>query len=87
MLCDHPFSQRNRTTERTVGMGVGSDWEVGGGDWIKSENKGRGRQYMGGLHKITRLAPLWKLCKETLKISHSPNYKTNPSIPGSSHLQ
>ena len=28
MLCDHPFCQRNRATER-VGVGVGGDREVG----------------------------------------------------------
>ena len=26
---DHPFSQRNKTTERTVGLGGGDDKEVG----------------------------------------------------------
>ena len=31
MWCDHPFSQRNRTTERTVGMRVGDDRKVEGG--------------------------------------------------------
>ena len=31
MWCDHPFSQRNRTTERKVGVGVGNDSKVGGG--------------------------------------------------------
>ena len=35
MCCDHPFSQRNRTTERTVGVGVGGDREVGGGQNLK----------------------------------------------------
>ena len=29
MWCDHPFSQRNMTTERTVGVGVGGDKEFG----------------------------------------------------------
>ena len=28
---DHPFSQRNKTTERAVGVGVGGDREVRGG--------------------------------------------------------
>ena len=28
MWCDHPLSQRNRTTKRTVGVGVGGDREV-----------------------------------------------------------
>ena len=32
---------------------------------------------IGALRKIGGLAPLWQLCKETLKISHS-HYKTNP---------
>ena len=30
MWHDHPFSQRNRITERTVQVGVGGDKEVGG---------------------------------------------------------
>ena len=29
MWRDHPFSQRNRTIERTVGVGAGVDREVG----------------------------------------------------------
>ena len=29
MWRDHPFSQRNKTTERTVGMEVGGDRDVG----------------------------------------------------------
>ena len=40
MWHDHPFSQRNRTTEKPVGVGVGDDREVGGG-WTKFENRGR----------------------------------------------
>ena len=43
MWRDHPFSQRNRTTERTVGVGVGGDKEVAGGEgwgWTKFEKKG-----------------------------------------------
>ena len=61
MWCDHPLSQRNRTTKRTVGVGVGGDREVcvcvcvcvcvgvgveGGGVWIKFASEG-GRQYRG----------------------------------------
>ena len=34
MWHDHPFSQRNRTTERTVRVGFGGDREVGGLDKI-----------------------------------------------------
>ena len=33
MWCDHPFSQRNRITDRTVGVEVGSDREVERGEW------------------------------------------------------
>ena len=32
---DHPFSQRNKTTERAVGVGVGGDREVRGGEGSK----------------------------------------------------
>ena len=55
--CDPPFSQRNRITEPTMGVGLGDDREVGvGGDkfWKKVEevvgNVG------GGLYKIRELA-------------------------------
>ena len=30
MWYDHPFSQRNMTTEKTVGVGVGGSRKVGG---------------------------------------------------------
>ena len=30
MWHDHPSSQRNRTTEKTVGVGFGGDRKVGG---------------------------------------------------------
>ena len=43
MWHDHPFSQINRTTERTVGVEVGVDNKVGrGGEgWTKSEKEGQ----------------------------------------------
>ena len=42
MWCDHPLSQRNMTTERAVGMGVGGDRKVEAeGGWTKF-GKGRG---------------------------------------------
>ena len=31
MWCHHPFSQRNRIAERTVGVGIGGDRELGDG--------------------------------------------------------
>ena len=40
MWGDHPFSQRNKTTEREVGMRVGVDWKAGG------------KGVVGGLDKI-----------------------------------
>ena len=43
MWRDHPFSQRNKTTERAVGVGVGGDKEEGGGGgWTKFEKGGVG---------------------------------------------
>ena len=39
MWHDHPFSQRNRTTEKTGG-GVGGERELGGGGgWTKYEKQ------------------------------------------------
>ena len=40
MWCNHPFSQRNMKTERTVEMRVGGDRDVGGGQNLE---KGAGR--------------------------------------------
>ena len=39
MWRDHPFSQKNRTTERTVRVKVGGDREMGWGgvEWTKFE--------------------------------------------------
>ena len=37
----------------------------------------------GGLQKIKGLTTLHQLCKQTLKISHSPIIKPPPPIPGS----
>ena len=62
MWCDHPFSQRNRTTERRVEVGVGGDREVGG----------EGGQNLGDIHILGVLASLFQLCKETSKIFHPP---------------
>ena len=50
MINDHPFSQRNRTTERTVGLEVGDNREVGERGtrgWTKFETERGGKQYMG----------------------------------------
>ena len=77
MWHDHPFSQRNMTTERALGMRVWGDREVGG---VGKTWKREYRQYREGLHKIRELAPLCQLCKETLKISHPPHYKTNTTF-------
>ena len=39
MWYNHPFNQRNRTTQRKVGVGVGGDRQVqeGGEGWPKFE--------------------------------------------------
>ena len=48
MWPNHPFSHRNRTMERTVGVGVGGDREWGGGGVCRKKlKKGGGRQYRG----------------------------------------
>ena len=50
MWRNHPFSQRNKTTERELGLGVGGGREWGaGGTKLK---RARGRQYMRGFHEI-----------------------------------
>ena len=43
MWSDHPFSQRNRATERTVGIWVGGDREVGEGGGVGENLKNGGR--------------------------------------------
>ena len=62
MWHDHPFSKRNKTTERAVGVGVEHNRKEGG-----HLKKGGGRQYGGGLHKIGGLAPLCQLCAKKNK--------------------
>ena len=48
MCCDHLFSQRSRITEKTVGVGVGGDREVGWG-WVGQKlKKGEGVGNIGG---------------------------------------
>ena len=62
---DHPFSQRNRATEKTVGVGVGGDREFrGGSSGGQNLRKKGGVQYRRGLHKIGGLAALCHLCKD-----------------------
>ena len=48
MWRDHPFSQRNRTTERTVAVEVGGGREVGERGLDKFEKGGRGVSNIGG---------------------------------------
>ena len=49
MWCNHPFSQRSKTTERAVGMGLEATRKRGGA----GQNLKKGsRQYRGDLHKI-----------------------------------
>ena len=56
-------SQRNKTTERAVSVGVGVDREegLGLGGWTKFEKGGLGN-VGGGLHKIRGLGPLCRHC-------------------------
>ena len=73
MWHDHPISQRNRTTERTVGVGVGSDRDIGDGGGLGENLKkgGRGVGNKGGLVPLCQLS-------ETFKISHPPITKLTP---------
>ena len=61
MWRDHPFNQRNMTTERAVRLGVVGDREVGAG--VDKIIKKRGG-VDNGLNKIAGLALLCQLCKE-----------------------
>ena len=61
--CDHPFSQRNKTTKRAVGMKVGG---VGLG---LDRNWKRRIGNIRGLHKITELGTLCQLW--SLPLYHS----------------
>ena len=56
-------SQRNKTTERAVRVGVGVNREegLGLGGWTKFEKGGLGN-IGGGLHKIRGLGPLCHYC-------------------------
>ena len=83
MWHDHQFSQRNRTTVGTVGVGVGGDRELGGGG-TKCE-KG-GKKYMRRLRKIEGLLLLLQLCKETLKIANLPIIKLIHPFQASSNF-
>ena len=56
MCRPHPFSQRNKTTGRELGLGVEGNRE-GEGSWTKFEKR-EGRQYKGDLHKMVGLRPL-----------------------------
>ena len=60
MWRDHPFSQRNKTTERAVGVGVGVSMVAGVGQNLKKRDRGGGVGNIG-LHKIGGLGPLCQL--------------------------
>ena len=73
MWHDHPFSQRNKTTERAVGVGVGGDREeqgrAGKGGRVGGQDLKKGsRQYIGGLYKIVGVGPLYQLCRYVIHV-------------------
>ena len=45
MWCNHSFSQRNKTTERAVGVGIGGDRAGRVRGWINFEEGLGGRNY------------------------------------------
>ena len=61
MWRDHPFSQRNKTTQWAVRNGIGGNreegWGEGGEGWTKFEKEG-GRQYRGVFIKQGVRTPL-----------------------------
>ena len=59
MCHDHQLSQRNRATERTVGVGLEVRRKLRGLTKFESRVGVKHRQYRGDLHKIRGLAPLW----------------------------
>ena len=70
MWGDHPFSQRNKITEREVGMRVGVDWKAGGKGVVGGLDKiwkrgGVGMQYRKVFIKIRGLGPLCQLWTAT----------------------
>ena len=67
MWHDHPLNHRNVRTERAVWLGFGGDIEVGAED-DQNLKSGEVGNIGGVLYKITGLAPLCQICKETLKI-------------------
>ena len=54
MWRNHPFSQRNKTIERAVGVGVEGNREDGG---VGQNLKKRGVGNIGGVNKIGGLGP------------------------------
>ena len=76
MWRNHPFSQRNRTAERTVCVG-GVEWC--GGVLDKTWKRWMGSVGEGGLHEIGGLAPFCQDVKR-LKISHPPIIEPTPTF-------
>ena len=91
MWRDHPFSQRNKTTEWADGVVTGGDREGGmwagqGGGVLTKPEKG-GVDNIGGLHEIVGLGPLcqlwiansWRPCHKELHLRYS-------RVPGSASV-
>ena len=63
MWHDHPFSQRNKTTERALGLWVGGNRK---GGW--TQFKKGGRQYRWDLHEIGGVRPLCQLWNNDIEM-------------------
>ena len=84
MCCDHPFSQRNRTTERTVGLGFGGEKKVGGmGRWLDKIWKKRWK--VGNYVKRLKVSHS-PIIKPTLHHSWFPSFLVKISHPHYSHF-
>ena len=65
-------------TERTVGVGIGGDREVGGRGWTKFEKGIVGNIGEVGLHIVGGVAPHCQLCKRLQEFPIPLNIKLTP---------
>ena len=75
MWDNHPFSECNKITKRTVGVEVEGDKE--GGKGVGQNFKRRGEVYAiyGGLQKIGGSSPLCQLCVRLECWNHAAKHK------------
>ena len=81
MWHDHPFSERNKTTEREMGVVVGDGRERGGGGVDKIWKRGSRKYREGLLNFLTQLTfTCSKSTKETLEINNKNSRTTSITL-------